>query len=159
MNSLKLTITLLLIGFIFATQGSDIVFTGSGNTCSDKCPKLSDGISWITGKDNSKCAVSNCLNIFPSQSTAMLSDFYCQSRPGTPNGSVSAIYVHVSNHFCVASSTSRDNSKRPANSWTKEDCLACQGLRYSTSSDKSSYQANSISVLVISVLMIISLIY
>ncbi|EAR95913.1 cell surface immobilization antigen (macronuclear) [Tetrahymena thermophila SB210] len=158
MNILKLSVALLLVGFIFAAQGNDVVCTGSGTSCSDKCPQLPGNLSWVTGSNNNKCAVNNCPNAADAAKLTGIVDLYCQSCPGTPNGSISAIFANSGNTACVASSASC-HSSRPANSWTDADCLACIGPKFSVaSSDKQSCTANA-NILIISVLMAISLIF
>ncbi|KAL4467714.1 hypothetical protein ABPG74_013049 [Tetrahymena malaccensis] len=143
MNALKFTITLLFVGFILAAQGNDVVCTGSGNSCSVKCPQLPDGLSWVQGQNENKCAVNNCPSATDAAKYTGISNLYCQSCPGKPNGSVSAIYVNVGNTACVASSAPCDKS-RPNNTWNREDCIACVGSNFSIpSADKSQCTANA----------------
>ncbi|EAR91295.1 hypothetical protein TTHERM_00733920 (macronuclear) [Tetrahymena thermophila SB210] len=125
--------------------GTDVSCTGTGCASPANCPTpptSSLPLSWVTGSGAGKCAINAC----PPSGTSITgaTDLYCQSCPGTPNGSNQAVFANIAGNTCVASTATCGNS-RAANTWTDADCLACNGntAQYAKA-DKSGCQANPI---------------
>ncbi|KAL4478432.1 hypothetical protein ABPG74_006667 [Tetrahymena malaccensis] len=128
MTLLKLLIASLLVSQIFCA-GADVTCTATTCTTPGTCttpPSVPSGLSWVNGSANGKCAINTCPVSGTSSGITGASDLFCQSCPGTPNGSVQAVFANTAQNGCVASSLSCGNSRAP-NSWTNTDCLACNG--------------------------------
>ncbi|KAL4478437.1 hypothetical protein ABPG74_006672 [Tetrahymena malaccensis] len=143
MTLIKLLIASLLVSQIFGL-GADVTCADENCTNSGVCtqvPSVPSGLSWIEGGSSGKCAINKC----PEEGTASgltgASDLFCQSCPGTPNGQVQAVFANTAKTGCVPSRATCGNT-RAANSWTNDDCLACNGnSNQYASTDKSSCQA------------------
>ncbi|EAR83052.1 hypothetical protein TTHERM_01026160 (macronuclear) [Tetrahymena thermophila SB210] len=144
MKSLKPILYLLLVNQIFAI-GQDVRCSGTTCTTPGTCgatPTVPSGLSWQNGSTNELCAINNCPAGGTSSGLTGASDLFCQSCPGTPDGSIPAKYANVAQTGCVAVFDSCGNS-RALNSWTDHDCLGCYGpsLQYART-DKTGCQAN-----------------
>ncbi|KAL4478439.1 hypothetical protein ABPG74_006674 [Tetrahymena malaccensis] len=151
-----------------ASMGADVTCSAGScitkGTCPD-APSVPAGLSWVDGFGKGKCAISGCPVAGTSSGITGASDLFCQSCPGTPNGSVKAIFANSQGSGCVASNATCGNN-RAANSWTNSDCLACNGqsLQYAKS-DKSGCQSHAPStstnstIILSSILILISFLF
>ncbi|EAR92280.1 hypothetical protein TTHERM_01135130 (macronuclear) [Tetrahymena thermophila SB210] len=145
MNILKLLIVSLLVSQIFAA--ADATCTGTGCASPANCPAPPTvtpplTMTWANGVASGKCALSACPTGGATFTGA--SDPFCQSCPGTPSGSVQAVFANVAGTACVAAGATC-GAGRAANTWTNSDCLACYGnTQQYAKADRSACQANPI---------------
>ncbi|KAL4478434.1 hypothetical protein ABPG74_006669 [Tetrahymena malaccensis] len=145
MTLLKLLLAFLLVSQIFCA-GADV--TCSADTCTEKgtcpdAPTVPKDLSWVKGKDAGKCAINKCPEAGTASGITGATDLFCQSCPGTSSGQFKAIYANSAQTGCVASS-STCGKDRKANTWTDDDCLACQGEQNKyAKEDKSGCQATA----------------
>ncbi|EAR92274.1 cell surface immobilization antigen (macronuclear) [Tetrahymena thermophila SB210] len=126
--------------------GADVSCSAATCTTAGTCtavPTVPAGLAWQNGANSGKCAITSC----PASTSSGLtgaSDLFCQSCPGTPNGSVQAVFANNAQTGCVASTATCGDS-RTANTWTNADCLACYGnsTQYAKA-DKSGCQATAL---------------
>ncbi|EAR83053.1 hypothetical protein TTHERM_01026170 (macronuclear) [Tetrahymena thermophila SB210] len=94
------------------------------------CPQVPTfpiNLKWDNGSTNGKCKIYDCPPDGTNSGLVGASDLFCQSCPGTSKGSLKAVFANEEMTGCAASSFPCIDSKRPGNSWTNADCLACFG--------------------------------